>query len=128
MDLEYQRRKKDERYTRRVEIRRHVEKRSEEEKERGEERVRSHMKRKETTVEVCAGDSYVQGRTIEEDKSSKRHNSRSRVLREYTISSGSRDEEYEVGPPWLLQYVFTSEEDRVQSSGAAIEEYGDGAL
>jgi hypothetical protein len=49
-------------------------------------------------------------------------------LREDTISSGSRDEEHEVGPPWLLQYVFTSEEDRVQSSGAAIEEYDDVAL
>jgi len=102
MDLEYRRRKRDKRYTRRVELRRHIEKRSEEEKERGEERVRSHMKRKETAVEVCAGDSYVQRRTIEEDNSSKRHNNRSRVLREDTISSGSRDEEDEVGPPWLL--------------------------
>jgi hypothetical protein len=72
------------------------------------------MKRKETTLGGCVGDSVVPERSTKGDRSSKRHNIRSRVSSEDTRSSGSRVREDEVRSPWLLRDVVTSEEDEAQ--------------
>jgi hypothetical protein len=54
-------------------------------------KVRPKMKRKENALEGCLGDNYVLERSAKEERLSKRCRIRSKVSREDTRSSGSRD-------------------------------------
>jgi hypothetical protein len=77
-----------------------VEKRSREKEARGKECVvRPKMKRKKIAPEGCAEDSFVPERSEKQERSSKRHNIRSKVSREDTRSSGSRVKEDKVRSP-----------------------------
>jgi len=86
------------------------------------------MKRKKTTLEGCAIEIYMAERCTKEERSSKRHDIRSKVSREDTRSSGSMVEEDEVISPLLVRYVVTYEEDGAHSSSANAKEDSDGSL
>jgi hypothetical protein len=86
------------------------------------------MKRKETAPEGCVGESFVPERSTEEERSSKRCGIRRKVSREDTKSSGSRDEDHEVRPPWLEREAVTSEEDEAHKSSTKVTKDSDGAL